>query len=223
MAVMAIAVTPTDTEPVSEPTSAPARGAPGDQLREPLDRFIGGLVLSGRPLTWHDLQQLPDGLRYELVDGVLLVSPAPIFVHQRVVQNVAYLLHRAGPAGFEVLPAPVDWYVSEYTVFEPDLLVARIDDPLARRLETTPLLAVEVLSPSTRLRDLGLKRRAYEDAGLPWYWVIDPDLDEPRLTVYRLEGGRCVEDAVVVGDDGYTAEEPVKVEIVPRRLVEAPP
>jgi Uma2 family endonuclease len=195
---MAIAVSPTADEPVT------------------------ALALDGRPLTWHDLQerQLPDGLRFELVDGVLLVSPAPIILHQRVVSNVVRLLCDAVPPDLDVLTAPVDWYVSETTVFQPDVLVARIDDPRAGRLDTTPVLAVEVLSPSTRLRDLGLKRRAYEDIGLPRYWVVDPD--RPQLTVLRLDGSRFVEEAVVAADDEYAAGAPVSVKVVPRALIELP-
>jgi Uma2 family endonuclease len=78
-------------------------------------------------------------------------------------------------------------------------------------------LAVEILSPSTRYRDLGLKRRAYEDAGLPWYWIVDPK--KPRLTVLRLIDGRFVEHAVVTGDEEYVTTEPVAVTVVPSALV----
>lgn len=224
MAVMAIAVTPTDTEPVSEPTDASpgetADGPAGDPGREAAVRILGGLVLDGRPLTWHDLQQLPDGLRYELVDGVLLVSPSPIRPHQRVAARLIGLLGAALPPDLEVLGAPFDWLVSETTVLEPDVLVARADDPGERWLEAVPLMVTEILSPSTRLRDLGLKRLAYQECGVEWYWVIDPDPDEPRLTVFRLEDGHYVEEAVVVGDEKYVAGEPLNVSVVPRELVE---
>lgn len=183
-----------------------------------------GRTVYDRPLTWHDLQQFPDdGLRYELVDGVLLVSPSPDFAHQRVVSNLIGLLREGVRPGFEVLTAPFDWYVSETTVFEPDVLVVRTDDLSERWLGVPPVLAVEVLSPSTRLRDLSLKRRYYGDCGLAWYWVVDPDPGEPRLTVLRLEGDRYVEDAAVTGDDEHVVEEPVAVTVVPRELVEPYP
>jgi Uma2 family endonuclease len=181
------------------------------------------LVMYDRPLTWDDLQRTPeDGLRYELVDGVLLVSPAPRRVHQRVVTNLLTLMTDVVPPGHEVLSAPVDWYISHTTVFEPDVLVVHVDQPDERRVDRTPLLVVEVLSPSTRLRDLSLKRRYYGDAGLEWYWVIDPDREKPRLTVHRLVGDRYVEDAVVVGDDEYVADgaPTFGASIVPGRLVE---
>jgi len=171
------------------------------------------------PLTYDDLRQFPDdGYRYELVDGELLVTPAPSTAHQRAVTQLIILLGHAVPAEMEVLVGPVDWYVRPTTYFEPDLVVvrrdARADD---QKLLEPPVLAVEVLSPSTRYRDVGLKRRAYEDAGLSWYWVVDP-LD-PRLAVDRLVDGRFVEQAVVRGDERYATTEPFRVEVVPAGLV----
>jgi Uma2 family endonuclease len=184
---------------------------------EPIS-FRQPITLPEHPMTWDDLQELPDdGRRFELVDGVLLVSPAPVTVHQRAITRLLLQIHPACPAGVEVLPAPVDWHISKHTVFEPDVVVVRKPDPGARYVEETPLLAVEVLSPSTKLRDLGLKRRYYEDAGLPWYWIVDPK--KPRLTVLRLVDGRFVEHAVVTGDEQYVASEPVAVTVVPSALV----
>jgi Uma2 family endonuclease len=176
------------------------------------------ITVSDRPLTWDDLQELPDdGRRYELVDGVLLVSPLPHFRHQRVAVQLTVLLHPACPAGVEVFSPPIDWHLSEHTVFEPDVLLVRSSELVDRGIESPPLLAVEILSPSTRLRDLGLKRRCYEDAGLPWYWIVNPK--KPRLTVLRLVGDRFVEHAVVTGDEEYVSSEPVEVTVVPSALV----
>ena len=174
-----------------------------------------------RPLTWDDLQQLPedDGLRYELVDGELLVTSMPSRLHQRVVSNVVLLLAPACPPGYEVLPGD-EWFISQTTVLVPDLVVVPHIEHEPSRLESPPLLGVEVLSPSTRSRDLGLKKRAYEDAGLGWYWVIDPD--QPRLTVLRSVDGRFVEEATELGDAAYTATAPFPVTVVPAALV-APP
>lgn len=216
---MAIAVLPR-SEPVVDPSNDPAR--------VPLDDAVAAvaeLVAAGRPLTWHDLQQLPDGLRFELVDGVLLVSPSPLMVHQRIASNLVRLLHDAVPPALEVLFAPFDWYVSETTVFQPDVLVCRTADLSERWLGAPPVLGVEILSPSTRLRDVGLKRRAYEDAGLGWYWVIDPE--DARLTVHRLDRGgdrraaRYVEEVGVSGDEAYVASDPFAVTVVPSGLMEA--
>ncbi|HUR48912.1 MAG TPA: Uma2 family endonuclease [Acidimicrobiales bacterium] len=96
-------------------------------------------------------------------------------------------------------------------------MILPIQPELAKRLEVPPLLAVEILSPSTRQRDLHLKKRAYEDASLGWYWIVDPDA--PSLTIFRLVDGRFVEEASVSGDDAYRSTAPVTVDIVPAELV----
>jgi Uma2 family endonuclease len=95
--------------------------------------------------------------------------------------------------------------------------VARREDVGEARLEQPALLVVEVLSPSTRLTDLGTKRLAYEAAGVPAYWLIDPD--ETRLTVLRLQDGRYVLEAEVVADERYQASSPFEVAVVPSELV----
>lgn len=159
------------------------------------------------PLTFADLQRLPDdGLRYEIIDGVLLVTPAPNTAHQRCVKNLIVLLAAAVPPELDVLPAPFDWLVDDMTCVEPDVVVFRRADVGPKRLAATPRLAVEVLSPGTARVDRGVKLHAYEDAGLPWYWLVDPF--EPRLTVLELVDGRFVERADVAGDEPCTVTAP---------------
>jgi Uma2 family endonuclease len=80
----------------------------------------------GRPLTCADLDAMPDdGHRYELIDGTLIVSPAPRPLHQRVVTRVWRLLDDARPDdSFEVFVAPLDVILSDDTLLQPDVLVA---------------------------------------------------------------------------------------------------
>ena len=78
---------------------------------------------------------------------------------------------------------------------------------------------VEVFSPSTRRTDLTLKRATYEAAGVPSYWLVDPEA--PALTVLELEGGRYVERATLTGAKAWRATRPFAVEIVPELLVGA--
>src|SRR5262245_1672259 len=132
-----------------------------------------GLPFS-RPLTYDDLATMPDdGHRYELIDGVLIVSPAPIPVHQRAVGNLYLALRAACPDDLEVFLSPFDVVITNDTVLEPDMLVARVEDVGPKNLPGVPVLAVEVLSPSTRRFDLMLKRSRLESAGCEHYWVID--------------------------------------------------
>ncbi len=169
------------------------------------------------PLTYQELQRFPDnGCRYELVEGVLLVTPAPSADHQSCVKSLLVALAMAAGEEHFVVPAPFDYYVSQATSFQPDIVVALDADVGDARLERTPLLLVEVGSRSTRLIDLGTKRLAYEAAGVPEYWLADPD--EPSLTVLRLVDGRYQEAARVVGDTPYEADYPFPVTIVPSKL-----
>ena len=115
------------------------------------------------------------------------MSPAPAARHQVVVGNLYYTLRTARPAGCQVMLSPLDWRVSRVEQWQPDLLVTTPADIGVLRLEVPPLLAVEVLSPSTALVDLNLKRAAYEAAGVPSYWIVDPA--GPALSVLRLVGG----------------------------------
>jgi Uma2 family endonuclease len=173
----------------------------------------------GAVLTEDDLAAMPDdGHRYELLDGTLLVTPAPNVDHQRCVGALLALLRDARQSGHTVLHAPLDVRLSRTTVLEPDVLVARTVDLTPARLEGPPLLAVEVLSPSTRHIDLGTKRLAYEAAGVPAYWLVDPD--GPSLTVLELDAGRYVERATVAGNEAFHATVPFAVTVVPRRLLD---
>jgi Uma2 family endonuclease len=175
----------------------------------------------GAPLTRDDLTEMPDdGHRYEIVDGALLVTPSPGYQHQASVTELLVLLHGAIGPELVVLAAPFDYVVDPATVLQPDLLVARRADVGPKSLErAAPLLVIEILSPSTRLTDLGTKRLAYQRGGAPVYWVIDTD--EPSLTVFRLQDGVYIEEASTVGGAVYRTESPFAVEIVPARL--APP
>ncbi len=171
------------------------------------------------PLTYDDVQKFPDdGFRYELVDGELLVSPSPAATHQVVVTNLVGLFLAAVPPDLQVIVGPVDWYVRPTTYFAPDLVVVRRDGHKDhRKLLEPPVLVVEVASPATRLRDVGLKRRAYEDAGLPWYWVVEPKA--LSVSVERLVDGRFVEAGRVEGDGPVSLGEPFPVEVSPGVLV----
>lgn len=158
-----------------------------------------------------------DGHRYELIDGVLLVTPAPNVAHQRCMVSIVALLHAARAEDHEVLVAPFDVRLSQFTVVQPDVLVARKSDLTDARLEGAPVLAVEIQSPSTRRIDLGTKRLTYEAAGVPAYWLVDPEV--PGLTVLQLDAGRYVDHATVTGDEPFEAELPFPVTVVPAQLL----
>jgi Uma2 family endonuclease len=157
-----------------------------------------------------DLDAIPaDGLQYELVDGVLVVTPAPAPRHQTIVLELAILLHAACPKDLAVYVAPLDFRPDGRTSVQPDLMVVRREDVQATHISKPPLLAVEVLSPATRRRDLSLKRGLYEDTGVASFWVIDPD--EPSLRAWDLADGRYAERAHVTGGIEASLEHPFPV------------
>lgn len=173
----------------------------------------------GQPFTVDDLDRMPDdGHRYELIDGMLIVSPAPNLGHQRVAVVLASLLEQACPEHLVVF-ADVGVRIAANSTLEPDIVVAQLADTEAVRLTRPPLLVAEVLSLDSTLRDLNLKKAACERFGIPSYWVVDPDVDRPSLRVFELDGGCYLERAHVAGGDGFSAQEPFSVEIVPDRLV----
>ena len=124
-------------------------------------------VVIGRDLDLDDLYTTPDdGNRYEILDGALVMTPAPGTAHQRVVTRLVELL--AAPArllGLTVLAAPVAWRIGPGHVPEPDLVVASDGVITPRAVEGPPALVIEVLSPSGRGRDLFEKRRIYAQGG----------------------------------------------------------
>jgi len=172
----------------------------------------------GRPLSKRDLETMPeDGRRYELIDGSLLVSPAPTWRHQRVVGRLWRLLDDACPEGFEAFVAPLDVVLADDTVVLPDVLVVRRSDLADRDLPAPPLLAVEVRSSSTARVDRWLKWSTYEAAGVSSYWIVDPD--EPSLTAWDLVQGRYVETGPVRGAEEFAAQRPFPVRVIPSHLV----
>ncbi len=174
-------------------------------------------TLPRRPLTVEDLDALPDdGHRYEIIDGTLIVSPGPELRHQTVQSELLRLLYGGCPADLIVLASPTDVVLADDTVVQPDALVVRRADLVGRRLTATPLLVVEVLSPSTRLIDLNLKKARYERAGVPSYWVVDPEL--LRVTAWELPGGSYEAVAEVGAGEEWTAELPFRVVVRPGSL-----
>ncbi|WP_231920198.1 Uma2 family endonuclease [Microlunatus soli] len=172
-----------------------------------------------RALTVADMENLPDdGHRYELIDGVLIVTPAPIVRHQIAVSGFEAVLRQLSPPSLRVLHAPLDVVLADDTVVEPDILVARRSDFVEKNLPTAPLLAVEVLSPSTRMIDLSVKRDRYRRAGVESYWVFDPA--QARLVAWELRDGEYEQVADVTGDESWTARKPYEVTVVPARLLD---
>lgn len=148
---------------------------------------------SSRKLTYADFEKIPDdGLRHEIIDGEHYVSPSPPTRHQRAVGNLYFLLtqyvrdHECG----EVFLAPFDVVLGPHDILEPDIIYIshqRAHILTDANIQGAPDLVVEVLSDSTRQRDLTLKRSRYEALGVPEYWLIDPVAK--TIQILRNQGG----------------------------------
>lgn len=138
--------------------------------------------------------------RYELIDGVVCMSPSPTFRHQQVITEIAIQIgtflrdHPVGRVAVEI-----DVRLRDNLVYRPDVVylsnenAARCGDAIT----VPPDLVVEIISPDSRAYDARTKRADYESAGIGEYWIIDPDRDE--FTFLVLRSGRFT-DAAPTGD-----------------------
>ena len=135
------------------------------------------MALETRPWTRADLDRLPDdGNRYEVLNGELLVTPPPSAAHQAILHWLNAVLtpflvrQRLGQVHF---PRSVIIVAGEQV--EPDLMVRPVAPLHDWEQAPIPLLVIEVLSRSTRRRDLNQKRDFYLRSGVDEYWVVDRD------------------------------------------------
>jgi Uma2 family endonuclease len=149
---------------------------------------------SSTRLTYDDYVQIPDdGLRHEIIEGEHYVTPSPSTRHQRILLKLSHLIQSyldTHPIG-EIFFAPFDVLLSEFNVFEPDLVYIskqRAHQLNEKNLQGAQDLAVEILSPSTRSRDQRLKRDVYERTGVQEYWIVDPDGDAIEVFVHAGNG-----------------------------------
>ncbi len=158
-------------------------------------------------LTYEDFVHFPDdGMRHELIDGVHYVTPSPAFQHQvllgRIHLAIGNLIERHPELGM-VLLSPFDIVFTPWDVVEPDLMFIAADQMAIvtkQNLQGAPALVVEIVSPSTRKRDLGIKRELFDRGGVREYWVVDPK--GLVVTVYRrqADGGLVPVVALSAGD-----------------------
>ncbi len=169
-------------------------------------------------LAWVD--QRPDEEHYEVVDGVPVMSPSPGGRHQFAVMQLGILLSGACPDDHVVLPAPFDWLLWEkprLQIREPDLLVVKRSVARQPRLAETPLLAVEILSPTSFERDVVAKRHEYARVGLSHYWIVDPQT--PQIAAYELTDGELTLTTHASGDGIFTVSTPLRLRLKPSGLL----
>ena len=156
------------------------------------------------PYRLRDYLRLPEWERWELLEGELVMNPPPTLMHQKVGMRLAYcLVEQVEDAGHGwVFSAPTGVFLSDVSAPEPDVVMVRKEKRALmtkRAIEGAPDVVVEVLSPSTKKRDLQLKRRLYAKYGIGEYWVVHPD--EAWVEVLVLQRGRYVRKARLTPPD----------------------
>lgn len=149
--------------------------------------------------TAEDYYQLPDDIRVELIDGVFYYMASPSHLHQFIggfihSKMLNFVLSRKGPCLPFISPVDVQLDCNEKTMVQPDVVI--LCDPSKNRngcIYGAPDFVMEVLSPSTRKKDLTIKLPKYRNAGVREHWIVDPVKkqvlsyrfwQEPELTVY---------------------------------------
>ena len=143
--------------------------------------------------TLKDYYALPEDQRAELIDGVLYNMTAPSLAHQTVALQIAHQFLLCMDAfekqGCEVFVSPVDVQLDrdERTMVEPDVVVlCDMEKAIKRCIYGAPDFVLEVLSPTTRRKDMLIKLNKYWNAGCREYWIVDPE--QFTVTVYDFDG-----------------------------------
>lgn len=164
-------------------------GTADEQLRQKSGQVIRRKVQG--EFTLEDYYNMPEDWRGELIDGVIYDMTAPYPIHQ-VIAGYIYtlLMNHVLDNGGECLPmiAPVDVQLDcdEKTMVEPDVLILCDRSKLIERcIYGAPDLVMEVLSKSTKKKDMTIKLHKYQNAGVREYWVIDPK--GFKIIVYEFE------------------------------------
>jgi Uma2 family endonuclease len=153
-----------------------------------------------------------DGRRYEILDGRLLVTgPQPPAHHAAVIALMVQLKH-ACPSDLLVAVGSLPFRPTPTTTLRPDLMVCHRDTPVTE----PPVLAVEVISPTTRTTDVVLKRALYETHRIPSYWLLDPTTQELTILELTPTGYTC--QAVLQSEESFETIHPFPITLTPATL-----
>ena len=142
--------------------------------------------------TVQDYERLEEGAPFQLIGGELIMTPSPTPFHQSIVLNIASIIspfvvrNRLG----KVFVAPLDVYLSDEDVYQPDLIFIRADRTKGihkDKLRVIPDLVIEVLSPSTAYYDFTRKKEMYCAHGVTEYWIIDPEAETIEIMLKHGE------------------------------------
>lgn len=170
--------------------------------------------------TYFSLEEYEQNDLIQLIDGEVVLGKPCFPIHQGIVREVIFLLMTiARKTGGEVLMIPIEVYLDENNVFEPDVIYLKPDSQCTvgeKRLTGAPELVVEVLSPSTAKYDRQQKYQAYEKHGVHEYWIVDPV--HQTIEVWTLnQAGKFERQGAFADDNTFksaTLNENVDVKVI---------
>jgi len=154
--------------------------------------------------TYEDYLKTPDDVRYELIEGDLIMTPAPNIEHQTILGELGYQIMKFVKENNlgRVFYAPCDVYLDQENVLEPDILFVskeRLNIIGKKNIQGAPDLVVEIVSESNAYRDGIQKKRLYAGFGVREYWLVVPG--EKMIEVYNLgKKGYQLSQTCFVGD-----------------------
>lgn len=174
------------------------------------------------PWTVQDVLTLPeDGQRHEVIDGSLILSPAPGIGHQQSSRRLANALESAAPAGFEVGEA-VNVQIGPGDLLIPDVVVLRDAGHADKLVDVSQVVLVaEVVSPSSVRYDRFLKPKVYADAGVPVYLRVELEPGDVTVAAYLLDQTRSEyrEVAAATAGDVLRLDSPFPIALDPAALL----
>jgi len=146
-------------------------------------------------LTYEDYKTFPDndGIRKEIIEGELFMTPAPSIKHQTILRELSFLLYqytKKNKLG-EIFFAPCDIVFSDINIVQPDLIfISKENHQILTELniQGAPDLLIEILSPSTKENDRIFKKQIYEKFGVKEYWIIDPT--QEAVEIWALKNNK---------------------------------
>ncbi|MBF0492673.1 MAG: Uma2 family endonuclease [Deltaproteobacteria bacterium] len=149
-------------------------------------------------LTYQDYLLLPEDRHYELIEGDFFMTPSPLSIHQMISNKLSWLLNNFifSHAKGVLFAAPMDVYLSEENVVQPDLFfISREREHIIQRecIKGAPDLVIEILSPSNSNRDLIVKKHLYAKFAVQEYWIVNPETQVIEVMTWAERGFETVQ------------------------------